>query len=107
MTNDAAVACHRVRSAGYAGYGVWRDGDMPIDEAQYWESADSSFYIERAYSATTVAELRAEVERRKSAQAALSQYASAAEQRADAAERRVAELEAAMRSAIALTKDSP
>ncbi|WP_313495381.1 hypothetical protein [Pseudoxanthomonas mexicana] len=48
---------------------------------------------EPLYSAATVAELRAEVERRKDALAAMSQFAKVAEQRADAAECRVGELE--------------
>jgi hypothetical protein len=55
------------------------------------------------YSAATVAELRAEVERRKDALAAMSQFAKVAEQRADAAERRVGELVAAA-SKIKFTK---
>lgn len=46
---------------------------------------------EPLYSAATVAELRAEVERRKDALAAMSQFAKVAEERAEAAERRVGE----------------
>lgn len=53
----------------------------------------------KALSAATVAELRAEVERRKDALAAMSQFAKVAEQRADAAERRVGELEKLMAAA--------
>ena len=55
----------------------------------------------KALSAATVAELRAEVERRKDALAAMSQFAKVAEQRADAAERRVGELKSRIQSALA------
>lgn len=56
----------------------------------------------KALSADTVAELRAEVERRKDALAAMSQFAKVAEQRADAAERRLGELEEELRQAMEL-----
>lgn len=55
---------------------------------------------EPLYSAATVAELRAEVERRKDALAAMSQFAKVAEERAEAAERRVGELERACKPII-------
>lgn len=70
------VACHRVRWTGDENWKcVWRNGDIPKDEAEYWEKADGPYYVERAYSDATVAELRA---------------------KADAAERRVGELEAVL-----------
>ena len=52
-----------------------------------------TYEVRALVPAATVAELRAEVERRKDALAAMSQFAKVAEERADAAERRVGELE--------------
>lgn len=65
------------------GFGVFMIGEVVTDHA------------------ATVAELRAEVERRKDALAAMSQFAKVAEQRADAAERRVWELKSRIQSALA------
>lgn len=75
------------------------DGPMTIltTDRKYAECwATEGIQVEPLYSAATVAELRAEVERRKDALAAMSQFAKVAEQRADAAERRVGELRRAL-----------
>lgn len=80
---------------------VMRDGN--ICWLNSWLMSDNyvkSQQGDKLYPQSALDALRGEIERRKSAQAALSQYASAAEQRADAAERRVAELEAALRDLI-------
>ena len=65
-----------------------------------------TYEVRALVPAATVAELRAEVERRKDALAAMSQFAKVAEQRADAAERRVGELEAALKSVLDANDDA-